>query len=73
MTWHEHVMEVLREDPDRIFTTSEIALEIWPEAKGDKLNTCRGRVSRVLASAARFGMVEKIQVTSNLQGWRLAR
>lgn len=63
MTYYDSVMEVLRSNPGRGFTTSEIIRAIWPDcpAKGSAFEIRRSAVNYTLRSALRYRTVERVR------------
>lgn len=62
-THHDAVMEVLRRDPAKTYTTSELIREIWPEceAGGEYFENRRTAINYTLRSAMRYGLVERVR------------
>lgn len=63
MTGHDAVMAVLKQDTGRAYTTGEIVLAIWPgiQKYGQEYVNHRTAVARVLRSAERYGLAERVR------------
>ena len=68
MTHHDKVMEIMRRDPSRTYTASDIAVAIWGE--GDRHRRV-GTAGRVLLQAQKYGFVECIGTENGARLWRL--
>lgn len=63
MTHHDAVMAVLKQDAGRTWTTCDIVMEIWPgiQKYGGEYENHRTAVARVLRSAERYGLAERVR------------
>ena len=75
---HDKVMEILRADPGKDYTSSELAVMIWPEIKDDPKARAnrRNALNHTLQVAERFGMVIRTEHRSHYgtlyYSWRAA-